>query len=374
MSQLRIAYYGLLHEASGYGTAARTYVHALHRAGVDLCTINLTLRKLVRDPLVEDLARNRFEPDLHLFHCVPSMLPPLTLYLDRVIAMTVWETDRMCSQWTNLLDQVKEVWLPSRHNVEVFARALRTPVYQLPHAVPPPVPASDRGFLRAQYGIEDDTFVFYSIFAWQDRKCPLGIAEAFLRAFPRGADVLLLLKAGFGLWPERAARASLGELIDRIGSTARVEVISDVWSPEQIEALANRGDCYVSLHRGEGWCYPLFEAACKGQPVVATAYSAPAEYLDPAFQNLVRYRLAPVKQRFQFFEEGMMWADPDLEHAASLMRYVYENRDEARRRAAQGARELHQAYSLEAVGQAARRRLEFLLELERPVTLSSRRR
>ncbi len=57
---------------------------------------------------------------------------------------------------------------------------------------------------------------------------------------------------------------------------ARVAVHCEAWSDAELEALYRRADRDVSLYRGEGWCYPLFEAACRGTPVIATLIPAPS--------------------------------------------------------------------------------------------------
>ena len=131
-------------------------------------------------------------------------------------------------------------------------------------------------------------------------------------------------------------------------------------------ALMQRADCLVSLHRGEGWCYPLFDAACSGTPVIATAYSGPMDYLDPQYHRLVRYELTPANQqkhaaRFAF-NSDMSWAAPDVTHAAELMRDVYDRREHAMKQAAQGSVLLQEKYSLDAIGRMAGRRLTELAE------------
>ncbi len=103
-----------------------------------------------------------------------------------------------------------------------------------------------------------------------------------------------------------------------------------------MQSLFDRGNCYVSLHRGEAWGYPPFEAACAGLPVIATGYSGPADYLEEEFHHLVRYSLTPVTQKYVFFSPEMSWAEPDIPHAAALMRRVYDRRGEAQERAQKG--------------------------------------
>src|SRR5262249_52924807 len=154
----------------------------------------------------------------------------------------------------------------------------------LPHAWSPneATPAPD---LVEACGVGKDDYVFYSIFDWQERKGPNEMIEAFLRAFPNGEPVVLVLKANPGA--AVISKSTLADIRRRVPSQARIEIRSEAWSEEQIAALQQRGDCYLSLHRGEGWNYPLFEAAGRGKSIVATGFSGPTEYLADTVHRLV---------------------------------------------------------------------------------------
>ena len=354
----RLAYHGHVFDASGYGAAARAYVHALHAAGVDIKVINLTKgAPAVRDELIESLADRDITPDLRLFHGIPAAWASEAFRHTHYIAMTVWETTMMPPQWRNALRRALDVWLPCEFNVRVFERELRRPVMKLPHPVP--TPPHDGGDISC-LGLDADDVVFYSIFEWQERKGPFEQMIAFLRAFSGKDRAVLVLKAG----PSSTADAQAALLRARhdTSSDARVVLCCDAWNDGAVAALHARGDCYVSLHRGEGWGYPLFEAAVRGTPVVATAFGGPLEYLDPTHHRLVPYRVVPVRQRYVFYNGAMDWAEPEVEEAARHLRWVYENLDEARRLAADAATPLRERYAQPAVGALARDRLMELLQ------------
>jgi SAM-dependent methyltransferase len=59
------------------------------------------------------------------------------------------------------------------------------------------------------------------------------------------------------------------------------------------------------------------------------------------------------------------WAEPDLDHAAALMRRVWEDRDEASVRAERARHDVAEHFSLQAVGEMARARLRRLGGLQR---------
>ena len=353
-----LVYYGHVFDASGYGAAARAYIHALHAAHVDLQVVNLSGgAPAVRDGLVESLVSREVVPDLRLFHGIPAVWAAEAFRHKHYIAMTVWETSMMPTQWRNVLRRALDVWLPCDFNLRVFEQGLGRSLMKLPHPVPPS--AWETGDVSCLQLAPDDV-VFYSVFEWQDRKGPFEQMTAFLRAFTGADRAVLVLKTGSSSRNEADAALIRARAATR--SDARVMVRAEAWSAESVAALHTRGDCYVSLHRGEGWGYPLFEAAVRGTPVVATAFGGPLEYLDRAHHRLVSYRTAPVRQRYAYYNGAMDWADPDVDDAARSLRWVYENLEEARRLALDAALSLRERYSLSAVGTMGRRRLMDLLQ------------
>jgi ADP-heptose:LPS heptosyltransferase/2-polyprenyl-3-methyl-5-hydroxy-6-metoxy-1,4-benzoquinol methylase len=359
---IAVAYYGYVFDASGYGHAARAYLHALHRAGVDLTVVDLggNRARQVEDPLVASLVGRSIDADYHLFHGTPPLWANLAFPLRNVIAMTVWETDTMPTQWRPILTHAIDVWLPCEFNAKVFSAALGKPVFKLPH----PVVSLERNGQAGPAAIEEweiqaGDFVFYAIFEWQDRKSPERTMEAYFRAFREDEGTLLVLKTNPGA-AGVAARA-LQEMRARTRSHARVAVRAEAWSEDSIGALHRRGDCYVSLHRGEGWGYPLFDAASRGKPVVATGYSGPLDYLAADAHGLVRHTLTAVRQPYAYYRPSMRWAEPDNAHAADLMRTIRARPGEYSTRAQAAAKRLLDEFSLEEIGRRARLRLTELL-------------
>jgi glycosyltransferase involved in cell wall biosynthesis len=366
MTELSLVYYGYVFDASGYGHAARAYIHALHSAGVELSVVDLANHpRQVRDEVVESLIERKVTADFYLFHGIPPQWARLAFRLPNAIGMTVWETDVMPTQWRNVLNHMIDVWLPCDFNVTTFKSALETPVFKLPHPLLPlhlngNLPPEPNDFLR----VNQQDFVFYSIFEWQDRKSPDGLIESFLRAFPAESDVVLIIKANPGA--ANLAHETVQNARCRLACETRIDVRCAAWNEAQINALHARGNCYVSLHRGEGWCYPLFEAASRGIPVIATNYSGPLEYLNPEEHRLVQCELSLVRQPYIYYQPGMRWAEPDFKQATEVMRWVYENAEFAKRQAEKAAKRLRQTYSLDSVGLMARNRLLQLLQPIQP--------
>jgi glycosyltransferase involved in cell wall biosynthesis len=182
-----------------------------------------------------------------------------------------------------------------------------------------PPPAS-----KADFGLEDAAAVF--LFAFDanssiERKNPEAAVEAFSRAFGTDRDVLLLMKvSNASRLPHRARLRDLTALVARRG--ANVRFLFEDYTSEEMLRLISAADAYLSLHRAEGFGYTCAEAMAYGKPVVATNYSGNLDYMSPDNSYLVDCRETTVKVADGPFQRGSVWAEPDVEHAAQLLRQV----------------------------------------------------
>jgi hypothetical protein len=137
-----------------------------------------------------------------------------------------------------------------------------------------------------------------------------------------------------------------------------IRVIDSCFTAGQKNALIRLSDCYVSLHRAEGLGLTLAEAMALERPVIATGYSGNLEFMTPANSYLVDYDAGSVPSGCDPYPAGSRWANPRVDHAAALMRRVFENRAEALEKAARGRRDIETIFSVRLAAQALTRRLE----------------
>jgi hypothetical protein len=89
----------------------------------------------------------------------------------------------------------------------------------------------------------------------------------------------------------------------------------------------------------------MAEAMAFGRPVIATGYSGNLEFMTAENSYLVPYRLTKIPNRCDPYPAGTEWAEPDVEAAARLMRYVYDNPDEAEARGRRAREDIHDHHS-----------------------------
>ncbi len=116
-------------------------------------------------------------------------------------------------------------------------------------------------------------------------------------------------------------------------------------------------DCYVSLHRAEGFGHSLAEAMRLGKPVIATRWSGNLEYMTEANSYLVDYTMSRVGHGSWPYPPASWWAEPDLDHAAELMRAVFNDPASAATLGGLAAREIGSRHDPKTVGAAIGARL-----------------
>ena len=84
-------------------------------------------------------------------------------------------------------------------------------------------------------------------------------------------------------------------------------------------------DAYVSLHRSEGIGLTIAEAMGLGKPVIATGWSGNTDFMDVSNAFPVGYRLVELEENVGPYHAGEVWAEPSVEHAAELMRFVVDH-------------------------------------------------
>ncbi len=252
------------------------------------------------------------------------------------IGYTMLEVDGFPADWVRQANRMDEVWVPSEFNREGFRRCgLRRPV----HVVPLGVDADYfHPAVRACRNPRGE-FVFLSSFEWGERKEPWLLLKAFNEVFSAREPVRLLCKV-----MNRDGSLSLGEEIRRLRlkeTGGRISYLFNLDFPHyQLGSLYASADCFVAVSRGEGWNMPLMEAMACGLPAIATDWGGHRAFVHPGNAYPLRLRgTVPAVAKCPYYV-GFSWADPDPEHLRHLLREVYENRDEARRRGAAAAREM----------------------------------
>ena len=215
---------------------------------------------------------------------------------------------------------------------------------------------------RESLGLPKDKFIFLFMFDFHStlaRKNPFATIEAFKQAFGQdNQDVLLVIKFSNAQYhPHRRE-----QLMAQADGWSSIRFIEGHLLKEELHALLNNCNCYVSLHRAEGFGLTMSEAMFYGKPVISTGYSSNIEFMNVGNSYLVKYQLVTITEEEGPYFRGSIWAEPDVDHAASLMQYVFENYDQAQNVGRRASEDIKCFLSPQAIGTKIRSRLEYIMK------------
>jgi glycosyltransferase involved in cell wall biosynthesis len=273
----------------------------------------------------------------------------------RIIGQWFWELSQPPREYESALELVHEVWAPTkfiRQSIESL-NSQRVEVIHMP--LPFVVPDIDETKIKSDFGLPDKyvflfTFDFLSV---MKRKNPLGLIESFKNAFQPNEGPVLVLKTING----SQRLKDLESLKWACRGRTDIIIIDQYFTKLETSTLMSLADSYVSLHRSEGLGLTLAESMLLGKPVIATAYSGNMDFMNSDNSYLVDWQEVAVGKGAEGYPTTFTWADPDIDHASRLMKYVYENQAEAAKLGQNAKEYLEREYSLSVCGERMKNRL-----------------
>ena len=315
---------GYIRAEMGVGEGARSDARALAAADIEFGVINFERGNSARmgDTSWQHKERDDAPFSVTLWHInadhlalARATIPTFLVEKSYHIAYWAWELETMPEGWRPALDEADEIWVPSEFVRRAIASETTKPVVCIPHCVAPnPVESLDRDY----FGLPKDSFIFLAMYDTRsiaERKNPKAALHAFIAAF--GADdnrATLVLKVN------NATTDSLRELDEAIGSHQNIIILKEDHSKPEIDSLINAVDCFVSLHRSEGFGLGPAEAMSLGKSVILTNWSGSTDYTDADHCLPIDYQLITLEQDYGPYLKGQRWAEPSIEDASAAMR------------------------------------------------------
>jgi len=240
-----------------------------------------------------------------------------------------WELSKMPAVWVDQLKSFDEVWAPSQFILSTIKSVVSMPVYHMPL----PVEVKLDSFLGRQYfGLPYGSYIFLLFFDFRSyihRKNPQALIDVFDRvcsARPR-ADIRVVIKV-HGEDASLQAKKDFQDFVSRIYISRyknKIIIIDKLFTENEIRNLLRCSDCFVSLHRSEGYGLGIAEAMYLGKPVIATAYSGNLDFMSDETGFPVDYTLIPVEAGQYPHHEDNVWADANKDQAADYMMQLIDN-------------------------------------------------
>jgi glycosyltransferase involved in cell wall biosynthesis len=352
--------YGYAFAESGTGQIVRSVVAALAAEGIPYAVVPFTRTISRQQQVFHDRGTGRPSFDTNLI-CINADQVPVffenmrdeLLPGARNIGLWAWEVEEFPAEMARSERHLDEVWGISDFTAAALSRRLSKPVRAFPlPVVVPNVQRRSRGEL-----VMPDGFLFLFCFDYDSvfrRKNPLAAVAAFRQAFGDRTDVVLYIKT------TNAGRHVREHEELRVAAAGQANiVIRDAYvSSDEYFAMLDACDCYVSLHRAEGFGLTVAEAMALGKPVISTAYSSTLEFTNESNSFVVPMQLVEVGEGSPPYPPHARWAEPDVAAAADEMARVFADRDAAAALGQRARADIETLHSPAARGPLLRRLLD----------------
>jgi glycosyltransferase involved in cell wall biosynthesis len=284
-----------------------------------------------------------------LYH---TAMRPRMIGTEPLVQYTMYEQDLLPKIHVEEINRyVSLLLVPCRMNLETFVGAsVEAPAKVLHHGVDPlAFPLLDRP--------PRDVFTFGTFGQQNERKGVDVLLRAFRDEFAPHEPVRLILNATMtDRWIQE--------------QTPNVEVRSAFLDHAGLLAYLRELDAFVLPSRGEGFGLCGLEAMATGLPLIATNWSGPADYLDPADSYPLSYELVETGGRdFSTMRLFGRWAEPSYEHLRALLRRLCERPDEARAMGLRASVRVHAEWTWDRVARQLAADLDLLAHGVSPISV-----
>lgn len=357
---------GYIHAESGVGEAARSSFRAIRAAEIPSGVIDYRVGNVSRmSESIEGKVSGESNYGINLIHVnadqskvVRDALGERCFAGKYNIGYWYWELPEFPAMFDFAFDQVDEIWVATEFILNAISAKTNKPV----KLMPPNVQVSEFAeFDPSEYEISQDDFVFFhmsDVLSMPERKNPEGVLKAFEKAFgsyPEKNVKLLLKISNLERQPELES-----VIRDAANRDARIKVISGYLNRDKLNALMANINCYVSLHKAEGFGLPIAEAMNLGKVVIATMWSGNVDFMDQNNSLPIKYKLQKLEKTIGPYEKGQEWADPCLDDAAEKMYHLIEDTELQKAIGESAKITISERFSPESSGLAIKARLREL--------------
>ncbi len=332
-----IALWGFLNSEIGLGTMARRCAVSLKSIRPGALCYSIPLRD--RNSVTFDADKLSIRPGFNIIVVNPPELLAANKYFPKdymsgafKVGYWAWELPSVPTAWLPAYDLVDEVWTFSSFAAKALQSATTKRVATLPIAIEDWPHATREEARQLLQFPNSDQFIFLTIFDFAsafERKNPLGTIAAFNRAFGQSEHGPLLVLKYHSAGASAVHTVQENRLREAAAANRRIRLIDRLFTPLEVRRLHDASDCFVSLHRSEGFGLNIADAMISGHPAICTGYSGNLDFTTPENALLIDFDMVTVGKDEYAQSEGLVWADPKVEQAASAMVLLYNDRQRA---------------------------------------------
>jgi glycosyltransferase involved in cell wall biosynthesis len=231
------------------------------------------------------------------------------------IGYTTWETDTVPTAFVEACNKLDALCVTSTFACSTFRKAgVKVPI----KVVYLGVDTDEVPFIERPLINKGEKYHFLQMGTLTIRKNPGHTLGAFLDLFKDDPNVRLILKSQDG---------TIGHITLPYEN---VQIWDERSTREEINEFYKLADCFVFPSRGDGAGIPVMESMATGLPVITSYNTGMRDICDDSMNYSIKTMHKKPAQNFpKKWGDVGKWFEPDYEELKQLMRYVYDNREEA---------------------------------------------
>lgn len=368
---------GPFKKASGLGQATRLSAEVMKQLPFSLNFCDFGMDNPAPEGFSSEVKLDEFKrARVNLIHLNAETVPLLYAYGPDAmsgaynIGYFFWELETPALVHYLGMELLDEIWVSTEYGSAIYRRETGKPVVNVGmcyEELPDIDKRAAREKLNRRLNLQGKEFVVFTAFdsfSFTQRKNPLAVLSAFQKAFPDDAEARLVIKTqNRDFVDDPKQRLIWSRLDSAVERDPRIIVINETLAYKDLLALKAACDCYISLHRSEGWGFGMIEAMNLKVPVICTGYSGNMDFCSAETSWLVDYAEVPLdREDYIFVRKGQKWADPDVEHAARQLQAVRDDPHDRKRRVDAAYANVTRNFSAKAIAKRYGRRLQEIFE------------
>ncbi len=291
-----------------------------------------------------------------------ATIPLKTMHGGKKVLYTMMENSQtLHKDYVEKLNMFNEIWVPTNYNKTICKNnGVHPEVKVMPLGVDTDRYRPDIKPFEFKFPLNG--FVFISVFKWNHRKGWDILLKSFMEEFSNKDDVSLLIVSRTDVHHNR--NIILNDFKNTMSGINKPDSemphisLYDKEIPERdMPSIYKRANAFVMISRGEGFGLPLIESAAVGLPVISSYCSGQTDYLndDNSFlvhpegysKAVVNGNMSNLAKHCRFYEDQVfpVFGQQSIERTKELMRYVYENHQEAVNKSKNLTYKVHKEYS-----------------------------
>lgn len=345
--------YHMYCNATGYSIAAQEYILAMLQTQPDLdiktqfYNPNTTQGvSPTRHQLFTGLSKKPdSEKRINFFHSIPPRYRPIRGMKN--IGFTVFETVNPPKAWVSKMNEMDMIITCSAFNKGTFeANGVKVPITVIPHTFDP---LMFHGSIKSNGRYDKKTFL--ALGTWKKRKNWECLIKGFYDAFEKKDNVCLLAKTDRTEELKKTVEHIKKTSEWRTKDTAPIFAVTEkACSFEEIPSFMKRGDYYITVSHGEGFCLPALHAMALGIPVLVPRFGGVLEFANADTATWIEpyeYKKIPSMDGVPQFSNAI-WPLFQVTEVAQKMKEVYNKNP--LQKTAQAYRLAHASFTYSSVG------------------------